>query len=248
MNQVEKIEHEVVGVPVFEVISRTGDEYSAYDGRGNLIYRSSDVKDEEVEKLSWRSKYFAQMGQRERNLVSGWHFDFEPQNTAQQVLGRIVGDALAIVNYDYEIAIIDPSMDENGKLFYHEEAAGCGAMNGFEWERKAKEFAPEFNSRLANLYELFLWYAYCIAAGNKTIEDICDVTYEVTTYSEWISDGRPILPTGRTYKIVKNNTTFAMCGGRFFTSQTKFSMSDVGYVYFPEGKMFNGSGIVVLKK
>ena len=73
---------------------------------------------------------------------------------------------------DFYIPVMDPSVDEEGKIFYE---AGNKPAIGYSyswWERKAKEFCPEHRSRLGTKYERMLFLGILIT---KLVESGCDL-------------------------------------------------------------------------
>ncbi|MBP3284298.1 MAG: hypothetical protein J6M02_02230, partial [Clostridia bacterium] len=115
-------------------------------------------------------------------------------------------------------------------------------------------------SDLANLYELFLWYAYRIAKGLWTLEYVCDDSSSAGNY--WNSpdashgfevSGRRKVGgfadgVGNTYKIVSHNEGFVACGGHFVCTGVDSSAARVNYYDHPYYAYHCiGSGVLVLR-
>ncbi|MBP3285267.1 MAG: hypothetical protein J6M02_07215 [Clostridia bacterium] len=212
-----------------------------------------------LEKPSWM-KYFFLMGKEERELVREWLSGVFPETKREKEFLEVVEEALESVGYDYRIAVIEPSMySGSGRIFYN---AGDKVARGIccnEWKVKGKEFVPEWGSDLANLYELYLWYAYRIAKGLWTLEYICDDSSSAGNYwnSPDASQGFEVSGkrkvggfydgVGNTYKIVAHNAGFAACGGNCSNNGDNYPVADVRERY-PDLTCFYGSGVLVLRR
>lgn len=118
--------------------------------------------------------YFKTMGESERNFVRKWFVTCKGKKARQSSFLEIVAYALDTIKYDYKIASLEPSLDEEGNLYYQEGCSVCISLKCREWEEKIKAFAPEYNSDIATLSELYLWYAYRIARGDWELECVCE--------------------------------------------------------------------------
>ena len=204
-------------------------------------------------------KYFFLMGKEERELVRLWLSGVASETEAQAEFLMFVKNALTTIDYDYRIATIEPSMDNSKRLFYKDGEKVERYLSGFEWEAKGKEFAPERGSDLANLYELFLWYAYRIAKGLWTLEYVCDDSSSAGNY--WnspdashaceVSGKREVGGfadgVGNTYKLVAYNAGFAACGGYCSNNGYDYPVADVCCDNNPNSTFSNGSGVLVLR-
>ncbi|MBP3285266.1 MAG: hypothetical protein J6M02_07210 [Clostridia bacterium] len=235
------------------VISVSG-KLVCFDESGNLLSKKKVT----TEKPSWM-KYFFLMGKKERELVRKWLPGVVSKTEKQADFLKVVEEALTVIDYDYRIATIEPSMDARGRLFYKndEEVARGLTFNG--WKAKGKEFAPEWGSDLANLYELFLWYAYRIAKGFWTLEYVCADSSSAGNYRNSpdasgdfeVSGKRKVGGfadgVGNTYKIVAHNAGFAACGGSYYNLGYRCPVADVYCRNFPDSTRNIGSGVLVLR-
>lgn len=174
------------------------------------------------------SQYFFLMGDDEKEVVSNWYNKVKPRNEFQKSFLEIIAKALDEVNYSYQIATIEPSISKVGKLYYWMRASVFAHASYFEWKRLASEFAPEYNSRLATLYELYLWYAYRIASGAWDISQICEDSTGLGNYRNSRGSSHKLDTAGaketggfcdgvgNTRKIVEyDSKNYALCGGNF---------------------------------
>jgi len=149
------------------IISKTG-ERVAFD-RDFTMLATSRVINTNLDFL-----YFFLMGDAERKLVQKWYAEQSAQNQRQERFLAIVGEALENVKYSYRISTLEPIRTINNQIEY---SVGCDIYNQAElhdWEEKANNFGgTKYTSGLATLYELFLWYAYRVAMGYWTLENVC---------------------------------------------------------------------------
>ena len=61
-------------------------------------------------------EHFFLMGEEERKLVADWYKGQKGVTERQEVFLTRVEKAIETVTYDYSIATIEPSEDENGKI------------------------------------------------------------------------------------------------------------------------------------
>ena len=81
--------------------------------------------------------------------------------------------ALECTEHDFWISTIECSIKDDKLVLEREADCTTFALSVNEWNVKAKEFAPEFNSRIAFEQELILFYAYRLARGWWTLSYIC---------------------------------------------------------------------------
>ena len=202
-------------------------------------------------------KYFDFIGEEEKKLVKKWYLGQEGVTKEQEKFLNIVEKALAI-RYDFLIANMEPSLSNKGEIYYKEGEKVGRNISCSNWEKKAKNFAPQYQSHLANLRELFLYYAYRIAMGYWTLEYVCDNSSTDGNY--WMSPcsshgidlsaakkvGGARDGIGNTYKIVKNNSGFALCGGSCVNEEAVYCVSDVCNYNITNNVCHYGSGVLVL--
>ena len=215
----------------------------------------------EIIKLITANKleHFFYMGESEQNLVRKWFVKANPETKAQEKFLDFVNEALMEIDYTYRISAIEPSIAPNGRLYFEKGKPIVSGLKLKTWSQKAKEYAPEFDSRLATLYELYLWYAYRIAKGYWTLQYVCDNSSAFGNY--WNSLGALYKVanagvtlvggfydgTGNSYKVVTHEEYYRMCGGDCFNTGDKH----------PVGRIVRGrnqeyvhcdTGVVVLLK
>lgn len=213
----------------YKVISNTG-EITEFDLSGSL-------KKTDPGKL----KHFVLMGSEEKAKVRAWLTETRPipKTERERKFLSIVIKAFSKIDYAYRISVVEPTIRKDGTLCFFEKAPVCENFTFMEWIKLAKEYAPEYESKLASIYELFLWYAYRIVTGELTLEYVCDDSSSGGNYSdspttsdrleyaggrEWegTTDG-----IGNTSKIVMADSGFAVCGGSYELSGKDFPMADV---------------------
>ncbi|MBP3285153.1 MAG: hypothetical protein J6M02_06595, partial [Clostridia bacterium] len=152
------------GVKV-EISSETGIKVTSVSGKQVCFDQCGNLLSEEkaTTEQSSRLKYFCLMGKEEREDVRQWLSDVASKTKKQADFLKIVGEALTAIDYNYRIVTIEPSWDDSQRLFYMNGEKVARGLSCREWKAKCKKFAPEWDSDLANLYELFLWYGYRIA-------------------------------------------------------------------------------------
>lgn len=211
-----------------KVISVTG-EITEFDLSGSL-------KKTDPGKL----KHFVLMGSEEKAKVRAWLTETRPipKTERQRNFLRIVIKAFAKVDYAYRISVVEPAF-KDGMLCFYEKAPLCAERTFIEWIKLANDYAPEYESKLANIYELFLWYAYRIVTGELTLEYVCDDSSSAGNYADSptashrleFAGGRewegPTDGIGNTSKLVMADSGFAVCGGAFDVSGSDFPMADV---------------------
>lgn len=111
--------------------------------------------------------FFRYIGAKERKEIESWLGIVKCETSNQQSFIKRVQIALDEVQYDFYIADIEPSQDENGKIYYKANSRFYGELSFEEWEKSAENFYcdDEFKSTLASLYEGDLLKAYKFAIG-----------------------------------------------------------------------------------
>ena len=198
------------------------------DRNGELI--------EKIDYEPWR-KYFFKMTLDELLMVACWCKEFEPKTEKQEEFKNMVKKAMHKVNYQYEIAIIEPVTDIRGNIDFEEGVDVYGCPRAVYWIQKAKEFAPKYNSGIATLEELYLFYAYRIAMRYWTIEYVCDDSssdgnYDDSPISSKKKDkaGENIVGgfmdgIGNTRKLVIKDEVPTLVGGAYGYSGKKYPVA-----------------------
>jgi len=217
------------------------------------------IETENQNKPSWL-KYFFFMGESERNLVKQWLAETKPKTKKQKQFLKIVKRALKTIIYSYWISTIEPGANyqanPNLQLQFseHEEPAEFSCDY---WEELAKKFAPNWNSALANWYELILFYAYRIAKNYWTIWFVCEDSrdYARTSWTDFSSDYVASRKIGgfydgvnNTYKITKYKSRFVVSGRRFDMDTAEPNIVSFYYEDDPKAFKFYATGVIVLRK
>ena len=137
-----------------------------------------------------------------------------------------VKEALKNIQNDYWIATMEPTIID-GKIKYIEGKEVAVGYSCNQWKKMAEEYMPERGSRLANLYELFLFYAYRILRGFWTLSYVANDSSSAGNYCNSPNHYNGIERAGarevggfrdgvgNTYKIVTHEVRYALCGGDF---------------------------------
>ena len=164
------------------------------------------------------------------------------------------------IKYEYMISTIEPTMNQKNKKI--EFIKGAKVARGYtceQWEKFAKEFMPERGSRLANLYELFIWYAWRIVKGHWSLGYVANDSsgdgnyidspnssgeYETSAKRKvgGFRDG-----IGNTFKIVTHGVWCALVGGNCSRMGCHFTISNVDE-NSKDSTIYNGTGVIVLTK
>lgn len=210
--------------------------------------------------------YFFLMGEPERKKVAEWFNKVNPRvdnkKERQCKFLERVQKALDVINYDYYIATLEPSFDENGNIFYEEGKPVGREIRLYEWKEKATVFysKDEWYSELAQLEEGDLFKAYRIAMGLWSLEYVCDASSSAGNY--WnapnpsydfeVSGARTVGGfkdgIGNTYEIYQTEFGFALVGGCYYDYGDFFPVADVIYGVDPISIGDDGSGVLVLKR
>lgn len=173
---------------------------------------------------------------------------------------KILSDALEEVNYDYEIATMEPTVVD-GKIAYIKGKDVAVGYSIKDWIKMAEEYLPERGSRLATLYELFIWYAWRIVKGYWTLHYVAKDSSSAGNFANsptathnlesagaikcgGFRDGQ-----GNSYKLVIHKKGFATVGGSCYDGGGFFPVGDVFYYdFFLDNFRSNGCGVLVLTK
>ncbi|MBQ7667911.1 MAG: hypothetical protein IJS47_01100 [Clostridia bacterium] len=168
------------------------------------------------------------MGQHERDIVEKWLKGFTPKTVQQQIFAEVTGRALETVDYDFQISCIEPSVNpKTGYIYFSEGSEVARKYSPEHWKYMATEYFSNgfWQSDLATLNELTLWYAYRVARGYWTIEYVCDDSSSAGNYRDSPDGVRVFTRAGKTEvggfadgigntrKIIKNKRKYAYVGG-----------------------------------
>lgn len=226
-----------------------------FNRNGERIRIDDEIKDA----LAWL-KYFRIMGEEERIIVDMWYREQIPTTTKQEYFLNKVGDALATVNYDYKISAIEPSLDEEGNIYFMEGRPVGRGITFCEWAQKVQNFAPDFDSDISSTEELFLWYAYRVATNKWSLKYVTDDSSSDGNYYDSPKgvgrlevSGAKIVGgerdgVGNTYKIVRGIHYLKICGGNFTDFGEKRTVSDISYCFDMQSITTCSTPVIVIKK
>lgn len=198
---------------------------------------------------------FFRMDVAARSKVLPWilvNLNSDKTENQMKFLNR-VKDAMTSITYDYAIAKIEPSFDCLGQICYTKGAPVAVGLSNVEWEIAARQFAPVYGSDLATLEELLLFYAYRIAQGYWTLEDVCDTklfmecktsAYPQNAFGREIGGFQDGI--GNTHKLVKTNIGYATCGPNYLDNQ--IAIANISETMDLRWDDKCASGVVVLRK
>jgi len=204
-------------------------------------------------------RYFFMMGKKEFEKIKEWlSVELEDVTEEQIKFLRDVTIELASDPDEYAIAIIEPSFDFVGRLTFCEDEPVAVGLSNIEWEKEAINFAPKYGSDLATIEELLLFYAYRIAMGWWTLEEVCDKPVYLESYDPMgkiknsayeyyggFADG-----IGNTHKVVKTEDGYAVCGVGYSEQSPAFANSIATYELETSVRASDteSTGVIVLRK
>ena len=118
-----------------------------------------------------REDYFFYMGEKQRKLALEWANDQRWSGGSSFLY--TIRQVPYLVQNDYWIATIEPSITEDGHIFYQKEQKVLCGLTIEEWHQKAKEYCSARNSKIATIYETFLWYAWRGANSYWNLQYLC---------------------------------------------------------------------------
>lgn len=198
--------------------------------RRNVVYGTQD-----------KAKYFTKISEQDREKVKSW---LETQKGTENPTKRekefleTVGKAIQVIDYEYWIATIEPSV-RHGKIFYSGGERVAIGLYGNQWIEMATDYAPERGSRMANLYELFIWYALRIANGLWSLDYVANDSSSGGNYWNAPRAFKTLERTGmrlcggycdgqgNTYKMVIHEDVVAYVGGDYYYKGSNFPVANV---------------------
>lgn len=195
-----------------------------FDEKG-FIKKQQTLEVEEIPKPEW-SKDFYYVGVPERNLAYNWYCRQRRNRTPrQEKFFDALEQAFPRIFYCYNInpkaSIKADPVGIDGKT-----ATDIARRVAIKVEEKARNFSLRFGSALATDSELILWYAYQIASGKMTIEEVCDEVYEPEA------------------KLVRGSNKFLIIGGRCEESGKAYRTQTTNALKTND---FNYGGVIVLR-
>ena len=225
-------------------------EQKLFDCNGDLIWE----QDGEPESFN----HFFFMGSAERSSIISWinsiSFQQVVDSNKLDFLWKVL-HALEEIDYDYSIATLEP-YDEYDICYEEGQKISETKFSPYEWRDMAKNFAPELESDLATIDELYLWYAYRIAEGLWSIEEITNPEYfkreenrDVLPFKKEVSGAREYGGfydgIGNTMKVVRGKNNF-LCVGPTYKDNTKIPIVSSCITTAWE-RVKDATGVVVLR-
>lgn len=181
---------------------------------------------------------FRYIGAEERDVIKNWLYwelsKIQEHTQNQKCFLERVQLALNEVWYDFFIADVAPSLNENGDIFYRRGSKTVTDINCVEWNESANRFFEneEWYSKLASLYEGDLLKAYKIATDYWSLSNIS----ENRIFAQPINE---IFKLNEGFAIVKNCYEDS---GRYFISTFDYLSLELANV------SIRAQGIVVVKR
>ena len=201
--------------------------------------------------------YFSKISTQDREIVRVWLEKQKYETEKEKRFLERVAEAINVIDYDYWIANIEPSV-KNEEIYYLKgKTVGVG-FSCEHYEMMAEDFAPERGARLAKEHELFLWYGLRAANSLWTLDYVANDSSSFGNYYNSPKSAREIENTGKrlcggyydgqgnTYKIVTTKKGFALVGGCYGHRGDIFPVADVTYCIKVNKLQIAASGVVVL--
>lgn len=143
------------------------------------------VKPELVSKKKKKSNVFFKMTTSKIEEVKEWFLNESPKarTRSEMLFFRNLNLAFENINYDYEIATIEPTVID-GKIKYIKDKEVAVGYSYNQWKQMAKEYLPDKGSRLATLYETIMWYAWRIVKGYWTLDSVTNNSSSIGNYAD----------------------------------------------------------------
>lgn len=177
--------------------------------------------------------HFFFMGKAEIEIASTCLYT-KPKTKQEKAFFKLLKKALKLIKSGYWIATIEPGVKVNYHTFSDNSFTGehqiyfkngCDTeypLYNFEWEEKAKEFAPAWDSDIAYWYEWVIFLAYRVAKNYCSMYFICNNSSDSTKPGMYYSEPAP----SGSYKIA--GFYDGICNTRKITK----NHSDSRYVIF----------------
>ncbi len=238
-------------------ITITGKGFSVEDAAGGVeSYLSNGYKFETAQ------PYFFMMSVIQREEVKKWFESFKPITNRQKIFYEVLKKAVEKINYDFHIANIEPSIDENGNIYFNENHDVARRLSPIIWRNKAKDFFDneKWYSDLATLYELTLWYAYRLAKQYWSITYVCDNSSSAGNFMDSPNAYHTMVKTGKikvggfcdgignTFRLVRHGRNYIRVGSYFKNSGRYNQVFKMTVYSRPTVDDEYGAGVIVLKR
>jgi len=221
----------------------------------------SPVLDEK--KAQMVDAYFFLMGEKEKERVASWTDTVEASTERQERFVNRVKFALARVPYVFKIATLEPSLNDEGRIFYEEGKRVGRGIPYASWDAEASSFYSDKNwhSALASPEEGDLFVAYRVAMKMWSFEYVCDDSSKAGNYWDSPTSSHNFEPSGvrrvggfcdgigNTLRIFKDDSTFVVGGGDYIDSGVDNPVTGIHEIaYNAMDTNYRGCGVVVLRK
>jgi len=188
-----------------------------------------------------KEQHFTKISEQDREKVRKWletEKDSKNHTKREKEFLEILREAIPVIDYEYWVANIEPHV-RNGKIFYSAGERIVIGVYGNQWIEMATDYAPERGSRIANLYELFIWYALRIVNGFWTLDYVANDSSTAGNYWNAPRAFKTLERTGvrkcggycdgqgNTYKIVTHEDGIAYVGGDYYYKGSNFPVANV---------------------
>lgn len=180
-------------------------------------------------KLEIVQDVFFKVTASKRKEVRDWLMKQKPEserNLKEYIFLKNLANALEEVNYDYEIATMEPAVID-GKIAYIKGKDVALGYDFYQWTYMAEEYLPERGSRLATVYELLIWYAWRIVKGYWTLDYVVNDSSSAGNYYNSSNSAHEMEKIGarkiggfrdgqgNICKLVTYKRSFAIVGGAY---------------------------------
>lgn len=190
-----------------------------------------------------------------------------PQTYNQKKFKQMLTAAIKSGLSDFRAQRMDASFDEEGNICFHAGMKPAVEKSANWWNKTAKEFLPEKESRLGTTKEriafLGLLIKYLIEERGYTVsnawEAVCDQSKDLGNYWDSKDAKYGIEDTGsrqvgdwydlaNTYKIIVDDEAggFSLVGGRCVDNGNNCPLANVFSIYYPFGVYKGSVGWLVL--
>ncbi len=240
------------------IIEIEGDFIITKKENGEVVTLPVQMKNKKV-------PYFFKMTSEKRKKVKRWLNNEKKElshktDREKKFLGTLE-EGLKSVKYIYWISTIEPTMNKKTeKIEFIKGAEVARKYTCEQWKKFAEEFMPERGSRLATLYELFIWYAWRIVKGYWTLSYIANDSSGEGNYANSPNPARDYETSakrkvggfrdgiGNTCKTVMHGGRYVLVGGGWCNNGYISPVCDVQCSDNPGNTQYRSLGVFVLTK
>jgi len=192
----------------------------------------------------------------------------KPRTKREKVLKELLAEVIKTGVADFYRPKFDPSFDENGRLCYQAGLMPAVGKTYSWWEKEAKDFCPERNSRLGTKVEYVAFLGVLlkklVAEGWKVAaawNAVCNSSRKLGHYCTSKGARNKYEPTGsrevcgyfdlaNAWKVVaedKGFDGFWRCSGGYYHLGSSCPLADFWYLDKPDEILAYGVGWIVLE-